>query len=180
MKATTPVTKLRCPEAELIESVFSRLKGRVFHVTREAYLDSIIECGEIRPNMDGSYSTTFGSSGNSFFRNRDCVSLFDFKSPTPEKIDEYAERCWPLQPVSEDDGIAVLFISESLYPALLPWTLWKEQEAYREIVVPYIEAGHPGPIPIEKVDEILIVSVIEDTNSLAAALGRARRRLLQK
>jgi hypothetical protein len=171
--------RLEFPETGLLDSLFPCLHGRVFHVTKESNLDTILSCGEIRPNRDGSYDTTFGSSMNSFFRNRGCISLFDYRSATSEQSEQFEEfrgRCSPTQPASPAGGIALLFISKSVYSALLPWTLWKEEKAYRKMVLPHLEVGHAGPIPTERIDEVIVVSVIEDPNSLAASLRRARKR----
>jgi len=170
------IRKLQFSETGLIDSLFPYLNGRVFHVTKELNLDSILECGEIRPNQHGSYDTTFGSSGNSFFRNRGCVSLFDFRSATPEQFDMYMGRCSPTQPTSPETSIAVLFVTESVYSALLPWSLWKDEEAYREMVLPYLEIGHREPIGVENIDEVIIVSVVEDPDSIVGALRKARKK----
>jgi hypothetical protein len=48
-------------ETEPLDDIEAQLQGRVFHVTRLAYLPLIVECGEIRPNGDGALPTTFGS-----------------------------------------------------------------------------------------------------------------------
>lgn len=174
------IRKLQFSETGRINSLFPYLDGRVFHVTKESYLDSIFECGEIRPNQDGFYDTTFGSSTNSFFRNRGCVSLFDYRSATPEQFEMFLEKCSPTQPASPENSIAILFVSESIYPDLLPWTLWKDEEAHQEMILPYLEAGHPGPISLEKIDEVILVSVVEDPDSLVAALRRANKKIVKR
>ena len=170
------ITRLQFSESGLINSLFPYLEGRVFHVTKESNLDSILECGEIQPNKDGLYGTTFGSSTNSFFRKRGCVSLFDYRSATQEQFDMFLGRCSPTQPASPEDRIAILFFNDSIYQDLLPWTMWKEEKAYREMILPYLEAGYLGPIAVEKVDEIIIVSVVEDPESLVAKLRHANRK----
>lgn len=156
------ITKLQFSKTGLFDSLFPYLDGRVFHVTKESYLLSIFDCGEIRPNQDGSYATSFGSSKDSFFRNRGCVSLFDYRSATAEQFKQFSERCLPTQPASPESGIAILFVSESVYPVLLPWTLCKEEQAYSEMIVPYLEAGHAGPLTLKNINEVIILSVIED------------------
>jgi hypothetical protein len=170
------ITRLHFSESGLLNSLLPYLEGRVFHVTKESYLDSILECGEIRPNKDGSYDTTFGSSTISFFRKRGCVSLFDFRSATQKQLDMFLGRCSPTQPASPEDGIAILFLNDSIYQELLPWTMRKEEEAYREMILPYLEAGYPGPIAVEKVDEIIIVSVVEDPESFVSVLRRLNKK----
>lgn len=155
------ITKLQFSETGLFESLKPYLSGRVFHVTKESNLSDILECGEIRPNQDGFYPSTFGPY-NSFFGNRGCVCLFDYRPETAEHFEEHHKKCLPTQKASPESGIAIFFVSESVYPILKPWTLLKEEKAYREQVLPYLEVGHPGPIVLENIEEVFVVSVIED------------------
>ena len=163
------ITKLQLSETRLFESVFPYLNGRVFHVTKESNLNAILECGEIRPNQDDSYPSTFGPY-NSFFGNRGCVCLFDYRPETADHFEEHHEKCLPTQTASPESGIAIFFISESVYPILKPWTHLNEEKAYREQVLPYLEVGHPGPIALENIDEVIVVSVIEDPDPPRAGL----------
>lgn len=156
-------------ESESLDDLEASLQGRVFHITRLAYLPSIIDCGEIKPNTDGSLPTTFGFSKNSFFRNRNCVSLFDYRSEPTEEIIGYRLRCYPFRPADPPNGgIAILILKPEAYDNLIPWTLWKEENALGEMVVPYVEAGYPGAIPLDLVEEIISVELNEDPKSLAA------------
>jgi hypothetical protein len=41
--------------------------------------------------------------------------------------------------------------------------------------VPYIETGHAGPLTLKNINEVIIISVIEDTASIMAALRRAEK-----
>ena len=75
---TPKITKLR--HSAPFGAVRSRLEGRVFHVSRLSNLDPILTSGEIRPNQDATFATTFGSSSNSFFRNRGCVEAYPVDS----------------------------------------------------------------------------------------------------
>jgi len=162
------ITKIQLSETGLVDSLLPYLSGRVFHVTKESNLNTILECGEIRPNQDASYPAAFGPY-NSFFRNRGCVCLFDYRPETADNFEEYYNRCLPTYPASPESGIAIFFVSESVYPILKSWILWKEEEAYREMVLPYLEVGHPGPIVLGNIDEVIVVSVIEDPYSPFAA-----------
>jgi len=62
-----------------------------------------------------------------------------------------------------------------IYAALIPWTRWKEEEAWSDQVVPYVEAGYPGSIPINLIDEVICLTLEENPNSFAAKLRNARR-----
>jgi len=169
------ITKKQFHERNLTESILPYLTKRIFHVTKKSNLNAILECGEIRSGKNNKFETTFGYSSNSFFRNRGCISLFDYKTATKEQFDKYFGRCHPAMPVTPEDEIAILLINDSIYHELLSWELWREEQAYSEMVLPYLEAGHQGPISIKKVDEILIVSIIEDPHSLAAKLRKVHK-----
>lgn len=165
---------VRC-ETESLDDVRAYLQGRVFHVTRLSYLPSIVECGEIRPNRDGTLQTTFGPSNNAFFRNRNCVSLFDYRPEATEEIEDFRGRCYPFRPAfPPNGGIAILILQPAAYDALIPWTRWKDEKALREMVVPYVEAGYPGPLPLCLVAEIMSLEITEDPKSLAAHLRKNR------
>ncbi len=162
-------------ETESLDDIEAQLEGHVFHVTRLEYLPSIIECGEIRPNADGAYATTFGSSENAFFRNRNCVSIFDYRLEPPEESNDARRRCYPFAPARPPNGpIAILILNPEVCNVLIPWTRWKEEEAWSEMIVPYAEAGYPGPLPFGLVSEIITVQQTEDPHSCAAMLRKAR------
>lgn len=63
-------------------------------------------------------------------------------------------------------------LKSEVYDALVPWTKWKEDQAWSEMVVPYVEAGYPGPLPFRLVPEIISVEQTEDPQSYAAMLRR--------
>ena len=107
-----------------------------------AYLPRIMTAGEIRSNRDGELPTTFGYPRNGFFRNRDCVSPFDYRAPPTEDISEFRRRCYPFTPaLPPNSAIAILYVKPEAYDALVPWTKWKEEDALDEMVVPYVEVG---------------------------------------
>ena len=161
-------------ETEALDDLEAYLQGHVFHVTRLAYLPSIIQCGEVRPNRSGTYPTTFGFSTNAFFRNRNCVSLFDYRPVLTEGIREFRRRCDPFRPARPPNGsIAILVLDRAAYDTLVPWTKWKEENEPGEMIVPYVEAGYPGPLPLSSVAEIMSLEIIEEPDSFPARLRRA-------
>ena len=160
---------------EIAESEKTRfcegLRGRVFHVTCASNLDKIKNAGEILVNVDCNLTTTFGNSENSFYRLRGCVSVFDYESPTDEKWREYMWKCDPLG--ARKDDLAFLFLSEEAKNNLIRWSK-ASLDWDTERVVPHIEAGYMGNIPLSSISEILVVKVIIDTESLAYRLNQAR------
>lgn len=171
----SPILKsLRLPNtAEPFAAIRPYLEGRVFHVSRLANLEAILACGEIRPNQDGSLVTTFGSASNSFFVKRGCVCLFDYRFVTPGQLEESAIKCSPMQPLTHDSGIVIFILCPRDCPDLVSWQQWKQEEAWSEQVVPHVETGHSGPIPLNLIDEIICVEKDDDPNSFASKLQRA-------
>lgn len=168
-------TELVRVEGEPIADIEDILEGKVFHVTSLPNWNLIRQSGFILPNPDGLLPTTFGSH-NSLFRKRGCVSVFDYRVKPPEDPINYRHRCDPLQPAQPDTpGIAILFLHPDVYPKLLSWELCRDEVMYRERVVPYVEAGHPGPISISLVERVVYFRRTENPSCLAAILRRARR-----
>lgn len=152
------------------------LEGHVFHVTKRENWTSIAACGEIRPNCGSGYRTSFGSYRNSYFRNLGCISVFDWRIPPNNDITDFRARCHPLQPASPDnDGIVILFLNPALHDRLIPWTGWRDSGDLSQMVVPYVEAGYPGAIPLDHIDSAIFFTLTEDPNSVAATFRRVRR-----
>jgi hypothetical protein len=152
------------------------LVGRVFHVTNLNNLKGIIESGEIRPNIKGDLPTTFGSSSNSFFRKRGCISVFDYRLATTEQIEESLRKCSPCPVDTYSKELAYLFLLECLYDRLILWTKWKEEETWGQMIVPYVESGLSGPIPIELIDDVFRVIIHRTSSPFMETFIRAKTR----
>jgi len=145
-------------ENEPLDDIEAMLEGRIFHVTKREHWLAIKQCGVIRPNQDGSLPTTFGFSTNSHFRKRGCVSLFDWRDATKE-VRSFRYHCWPLtHAVPGGNGIAILFLKPGIVGRLITWEKWKQEAPWlKEMVVPHVEAGHEGRIPIEDIERVLLL-----------------------
>ena len=171
VKTTTHVRR----ETDSLDDISPLLEGRVFHVTKLTHFDAILTEGAIKANGNGALPTTFGYTG-AFFRKRNCVSLFDYRLEPTDQIRDFRMRCPPFQPARPDsDGIAILILKPEVDLALIPWTRWKEENALRDMVVPYVEAGYPGSISIDLIDEVICLKIEEDPKSLSAKLRKLRR-----
>jgi hypothetical protein len=173
------VTPYKRRESEPLDDLRTLLQGRVFHVTRLAALPEILRSGVVLANRDRSLPTTFGYLENGYFRNLGCVSLFDYRAELTEQLEFYRAKCDPFQEAAPDrGGVAILFVGQGAYGDLVPWTKWKDDNAQSEMVVPYVEAGYRGAMPVELFDEILTLELTEDPDSIMAIHRRAfaRRR----
>jgi len=130
------------------------LRGRVFHITSSKNLDSIRNAGGLFPNSEMTWSSDFGNSINGYFRLRNCVSFFDYRKHGATEWEEHAYKCRPTQILSEVEAITVLFLSSSQYDKLIPWTKWKEEKAWSHRIVPHVEIGYEGVVPLKYITEI--------------------------
>ena len=175
MQSPVKISRHRRSETAPVDDILSLLEGRVFHVTKDDYLPSILADKKVKPNADGALPTTFGSSSNAYFRKRGCVALFDYRATPTEEIHFHRSKCWPLMPARDcRNGIAILMLKPEACDALIPWGDSKKDGMSSEMVVPHVEAGYPGPISIDLIDEIVCLKLEEDPHCLAARLRAAQ------
>jgi hypothetical protein len=177
----TEIRELSLHSDQLRDTLLPLLLGRVFHVTRRNVSEQILAEGVIQANANSELPTVFGSS-NSFFRKRGCISFFDYRSATAEQIEAALGKCSPYHLPSSnpellnEPSVSYLFLSEAAQDRLISWSKWKEEEAYSDKVVPWVEAGYPGEVPLTFIERVLHVTIDYPTDSLAAKLHRARWR----
>lgn len=134
------------------------LAGEVFHVTTPSVYGAILAAGAVEPNTVGRESP-FGDTGSGFFRLRGCVSLFDYRAYGSAEWEEHAYKCLPTLPLRENFAIVVLLLHEDQHAKLVPWNMWKEEEAWLHRVVPHVEAGYVGVLPLAAIKQVLQVSL---------------------
>ncbi|MFZ2394942.1 MAG: hypothetical protein WAW09_01525 [Smithella sp.] len=150
------------------------LVGKVFHVTKEQNWPNISASGKLLPlPPEGKHVRTFGT--NSYFQQQGCICLFDYRSFYEAKPQKHFDKCLPTMPLTEDNPLRVLFLNPAYYNKLVSWSQWHENGISTN-VVPYIEAGLRGEVPLSFFDEALIVTITEDKNSLAYQLREALNR----
>jgi hypothetical protein len=158
-------------ETASLDDILARLEGRVFHVTRLKNWPRIQEDGRILPSPGERAEITFGRASNGFFRKRECVSLFDYRTEPTDKVREFRARCYPFRPaMPPSEGIAILIIKQEAYGQLIPWTSWKDEKAFDHVIVPHAEAGYPGPLPIDLIEKVICLTLTADPMSLAAVV----------
>jgi hypothetical protein len=92
-----------------------------------------------------------------FFRKRGSVSFFDYRSASHKQIEDAMSpfNLPAADPESVDEPkIAFLFLSSTAYDRLIPWTKWEEEQSYSDKIVPYVEAGYLGSVPIASIEEV--------------------------
>jgi hypothetical protein len=175
MPAAMKETTLELHRDNLRDVLLPLLVGRAFHVTTKPGYDAIRAAGAIRPNSDATFKSPFGNY-KSYFRSRGCVSVFDLRTATPAQVDEGLGKIYFLNPARASNDPVYLFLADECSARLLPWSRWKDDQAWSEMVVPYIEAGHPGDIALTFITDALIVRIDNPPTRLELlyAAGRAR------
>lgn len=149
---------------DLRSKILPSLRGRVFHTTTIPAFEQICVDGFIKTNVDGSLLQK-PRYHNAYFRARDCVSVCDLRSVTDRELDVGLSAYNFLEP----DGLnglktgvgtaAFLFLSDDACGVLISWRRQMEEKAFTELVVPHIEAGHPGAVPLDIITEALLVTI---------------------
>lgn len=158
---TMIVKRIEIPHISLKDVLEPMLLGRVFHVTATSVAESVLAGERLLTNESGALESGFGSSRNGFFRKRGCISLFDFRAPTEDGLEKAYDWANALNPNGNAKGApAFLFLSEDHHEKLIPWTLWKEENAHTQMIVPYVECGYPGQISANMISEVIFVKII--------------------
>jgi hypothetical protein len=167
--------QLSIPSAELKTTLLSRLRERVFHVSCEGSMAGIIADAAILPNREGERVSGFSSATHSYYRLRGCVCVFDYRAVSEETLLYSLEKCAPYDLAwSCDDRIVVYFLSARAIARLdKSATL-----SCGEMFVPHVEAGHPGPLSLTDVEEVLIVHLAREEHPFIDAFRRRRDRSL--
>ena len=107
--------------------------------------------------------------------------MFDYRSASDKEIYDATCKCSPFHVPLANHELAYLFLSEEQYDRLVPWIRWKEEEgALSDKIVPYVEAGYPGNIPISSIEEVWRVTIAFPPNPIGDALDAARDRSAQR
>lgn len=136
------------------------VSGKVFHVTSEENMESIKKSGGLIPNLDLEFLSSFGKFPNGYFRKRGCVSFFDYRCYGTPEWEAHAYKCFPTQSLMKGERLFLLFLRESDYTKLIPWTEWKNEGILSDRVVPWVETGYKGMVSLDSIKNILVVEYI--------------------
>jgi len=177
------VDNLSCHESQLRDFILPILRGNVFHLTNRSGFKGIIKDGLIRNNKNGELPYTYPQSARSYARTRGCVSLFDLRTTSDDQLETALNNYYFLNPSFSENHPTFLILSASLYPALIPWTQARNEDAWREAFIPHVEAFHQGDIPSSNISRVVSVKIKRARrrpNSLSRAIERAFTQLDRK
>ena len=126
----------------------------------------------------GNLSSGFGSATHSYFRLRACVSLFDFRDLPDEQLLHALDACSPWSAARACNyQAAFFFLPREAYTGLKSGREWNPKSAPGQMVVPFVEVGHPGRIPLSSIDELWEVTLKHEVGLHESAFNRPRRSL---
>ena len=150
---------LQLHERNLRAELLPQLIGRVFHVTTIEAVKGIVVEERVR------WDAGTPRYANAYCRSISGVSVCDLRVSTPEQIDLALDKYYFLDPTHGRSSPAFLFLNERCFPRLIPGRRQMEDRDLEKLVVPYIEACHPGDIPVAEIDKALCVEIQRDPPS---------------
>ena len=96
---------------------------------------------------------------NAYFRSLGHVSLCDLRSVSDDQVKLALDRWDFLNPEGDRASPAFLFLDDDAFSRLVSGKKQLEDRDLYKLVVPYIEAGYPGDIPLDLIREALLVTV---------------------
>ena len=177
------IENISCHESQLRDVILPILRGSVFHVTNRLGLNGIVKDGLIRNNKNGKLPYSYETSARSHARTRGRVSLFDLRSISDDQLKLALNDYYFLSPPSTKNNPIFLIFSTSLYPALIPWTQARDENAGREAYIPHAETFHQGDISASSISHVVSVKIKRTRrrpNSLSKALEQAFTQLYRQ
>lgn len=97
---------------------------------------------------------------NAYFRSVNHVSLCDLRSLADDELDLGLERYFFLNPRRDSSGPVFLFLRGASLERIVPYREATDTaNRLGKLIVPYIEAGYPGDLPLTAISEVLLVDV---------------------
>lgn len=145
------------------------LTGGLWHTTHPARFRSILNDKAIlpEPNIPNSerWKTFQGPEYYPYVRTLGGVSLFDLREFDPEEYsNDYPSSTWEVFiPFRKEWGESVWIeidykkMGSNLLSGAETLTKWKEEKAYKNTIMPHIEAAHIGPIDAKFFKQALLI-----------------------
>lgn len=87
------------------------------------------------------------------------MSLCDLRSVEPDQLDLALKAYDFLDPRHGEPDPAFLFLNMEAVADIMSYTEAMEAGAISKMIVPHIEAGHPGNLLLSSIREILVVDI---------------------
>jgi hypothetical protein len=144
------------PRHELAVHLLPELREQVFHVTTTEAYASMQKTGAILIDPPTAFRRW---SYDSHFRNAGCVSLCDLRGIDEAKIRTALDAYYFLNPRHAEADPVFLLLGPEAVESIITYEEALRSGALKKMIVPFIEAGHPGDLSLELIGEAIIVEV---------------------
>jgi hypothetical protein len=154
---------------DMLEEFYPKLKDKVFHYTSGTNLKSILEQNFIFPIKNDVQSTS-AHSHESMGRYLNAVCLFDLRNKPTDQIEKI--RGWYnfLEPRFKDNTLVYFIISSDHYSDITTLSDLTDEVKEKGMYLPHIESWHRNQIPLEKIETIYKVNLLQSIGRIRAII----------
>ena len=153
------VEQIKIPKSELRTTLLDRLLGNVFHVTTQDAWPRI-RSGEVVLSNPPDHPSIKKWEYNAYFRRESHVSLCDLRSVRDNDLEMALGDYFFLDPHGGCSDPVFLILSRSAVDRIVTYdeAIDDAREA-GQMIVPFVEAGYPGDLPLAEITVVLIVDI---------------------
>jgi len=152
---------IACLHARARKLLTDLLKGKIFHITDAKGFLGITSSGKIEANHAERFGNNWGSK-KSYFRNRGCISVCDFFNNTCSKKLYDAICKYNFYDLSCNKGLSYFMVlQKGLAADIVPWDRRRQDRETGGDLVPDLESGYPGDIPLSKLDSVIRIHIVD-------------------
>ena len=154
------VERIKVHQSALRKTLLDRLRGSVFHVTTQDAWPLIRRTESVLANPPDDPAIKKWDEYTGYFQQISHVSLCDLRSVREHDLSVALQRYFFLDPRRGCPDPVFLIVSPSSVNAIVTYreAIDDATEA-GQMIVPFIEAGYPGDLPLAKITEVLIVDI---------------------
>ena len=153
------VERVRIHQSELRTTLLDRLRGNVFHVTTQEAWPLIRSTGSVLPNPPNDPKIKKWEYVG-YFRQESHVSLCDLRSVQEGDLKEALPKYTFLDlREGRADPVFLILSSSSVDRIVTNAEAIDDATEAGQQIVPFIEAGYPGDLPLAEITEVLIVDI---------------------
>jgi hypothetical protein len=154
--------------------IYSFLRHGYWHVTSPGNWQAIKKSGAIKPNINGRFRTRWsGITDRSYAYIQECVSLFDFITPSEEDVIRLWDRSWPILTDNEATTVLLRIDRRQLRSKIIP----NCEAGVKYLQIPHCEVWFPGPIPIDSISSVYHLPQVQIFGEFNPVIVRASRDL---
>lgn len=168
------IRQIEVPEQELEAQLLPILRDRVFHVTTRGAYRNIEEEGTVLPSPSNARTWEY----DAYFRSIGCVSLCDLRTIDDDQLEHALDAYYFLDPRHGEPDPVFLLLSPDAVGDIISYSdaVADGGPVGGKMLVPHIEAGYPGELPLSAVAEAIFVTVHRSPpDAHLEALTRTRR-----